>query len=354
MFGDILIDKLRISLKLTNGFNPRSAKIKLDNIMSKHFRKNNYTVNYDKRYFRVTFTPTLYLDEVVEKEGKIVPIFNLQMPEQSKFLSLLKQIYNVLGDNAIITWVDITKNITTLSKVEEYIQTLLKCKPKYPYNKAEYTSRRNNVTLTLSPRKRKNVVNCKNSNRQITFYSKISEIKTKTTGKARFIENVRLSEKEIELLSKEGYQDRYDAEKGRLFFDTLNLLRCEQRYRYSNNIKRIVYVLTNSRNENKLNLQLFINLLENNELYSKLDEFYTNELRQYIFYHDIEGEEDIKLNKYEEIVKDYVKEYDIDITNFQYLFEELELKDKFIYSMRKVFYHTISDYYRELYKKYQI
>ena len=103
MFGDILIDKLRISLKLTNGFNPRSAKIKLDNIMSKHFRKNNYTVNYDKRYFRVTFTPTLYLDEVVEEEGKYVPIFNMQMPEQLKFLSLLKQIYNVLGDNAIIT-----------------------------------------------------------------------------------------------------------------------------------------------------------------------------------------------------------------------------------------------------------
>ena len=111
MFGDILIDKLRISLKLTNGFNPRSAKIKLDNIMSKHFRKNNYTVNYDKRYFRVTFTPTLYLDEVVEEEGKYVPIFNMQMPEQLKFLSLLKQIYDVLGDNATITWVDITKNI---------------------------------------------------------------------------------------------------------------------------------------------------------------------------------------------------------------------------------------------------
>ena len=354
MFGDILIDKLRISLKLTEGFDCNVAKIKLDNIMSKHFRSNNYTVNYDKRYFRVTFTPTLYLDEVVEEEGKYVPIFNMQMPEQLKFLSLLKQIYDFLGDNATITWVDITKNIIIHSKAEEYIQTLLKCKPKYPYNKAEYTSRRNNITVSLSPRKRKNVVNCKNSNRQITFYSKISEIKTKTKSKARFIENVRLSEEEIELLSKEGYHDKYDVEKGRLYFSELNILRCEQRYRYSNNIKRIVYVLTNSRNENKLNLQLFINLLENNELYSKLDEFYTNELRQYIFYHDIEGKEDIKLNKHEEIVKDCIKEHDIDITNFQYLFEELGLKDKFVYSMKKILYYTISDYYRELYKKYQI
>lgn len=322
--------------------------------MSKHFRNNNCTVNYDKRYIRVTFTPTLYLDEVMEEGEKYVPIFNMQMPEQQKFLLLLKQIYKVLGDDATITWIDITKNIITLSNAKEYIQTLFKCKPKYPYNKAEYTSRTNNVTLTLSPRKRKNVVNCKNSNRQIIFYSKIDEIKTKTNGKARFIDNVRLSNVERAILSENNCENMYDTTKDRLYFSNLNILRCEQRYRYSNNIKRIVYALTDSKNENKLNLQLFINLLENNELYGKLDKFYTNELRQYIFYHDINEDKDIKLNKYEKIVKDCVKEHDIDITNFQNLFEELGLKDKFIYSINKVLYHTIGNYYSELYKKYKI
>jgi len=350
MFGNILIDKLRISLKLDGVFDSYNAKKILDNVMSKHFRKDNCNVEYDKRYFRVTFTPTLYLDDVMEEEGK--PILNLQMPEQHKFLFLLQQIYEVLGDNAVITWIDVTKDILTLLDANKYIKALSKWKPKYPYNKSKYTSRTKNVTLTLSPRKRKNVVDCKNKNRIITFYSKVSQIKAKS--KTRFVDNVWLSDEEIELLSTEEYKDRYNAETGRLFFDNLNILRCEQRYKYSNNIKRITHFLTGSNEADKLTLSILIKLLENDELYPKLDEFYTNELRKYVFYYDIDEDEDIKLNKHEEIVRDYVKEYNLDITDFQCLFEDAGLKDKFVYSMKKVLYHTISEYYRDLYKQYQI
>lgn len=354
MFGNILIDKLRISLKLDGVFDPYNAKKILDNVMSEHFRKDNYTVNYDKSYFRVTFTPTLYLDEVTGEEKEYTPIFNMQMPALYKFLSLLKQIYDVLGDNATITWIDIAKDVVTLLDSAKYIKALSKWNPKYPYNKSEYTSKTKNVTLSLSPRKRRNIVDCKNVNRVMTFYSKVSEIKTKTKGKARFVDNVWLSDEEKELLSREDCHVEYNAEKGRLFFNDLNLLRCEQRYKYSNNIKRITHVLTGSKEEDKLTLPILIELLENDELYPKLDEFYTNELRKYVFYHDINEDKDIKLNKHEEIVKDYVKEYDLDITDFQCLFEEAGLKDKFTYSMKKVLYHTISEYYRDLYKQYQI
>lgn len=356
MFNTILIDKLRISLKLNGVFDPYNAKKILDNVMSKHFRKNNYTVNYDKSYFRVTFTPTLYLDEVREEdEEKYTPIFNMQMPKLLKFLFLLKQIYEVLGDNATITWIDIAKDIITPLDANKYIKALSKWKPKYPYNKSEYTSKTNKyVTLTLSPRKRKNVVDCKNENRVMTFYSKTSEIEAKTKGNTRFINNVTLSEEEKELFSREDCNVEYDAEKRRLFFHDLNLLRCEQRYKYSNNIKRIVHILTGSKKENKLTLPILIELLENDELYPKLDEFYTKELRKYVFYYDIDEDEDIKLNKHEEIVRDYVKEYNLDITDFQCLFEDAGLKDKFVYSMNKVLYHTISEYYRDLYKQYQI
>lgn len=352
MFGNILIDKLRISLKLGSEFNPYNAKKILDDIMSKHFRKENYIVNYDKSYFRVTFTPTLYLDDAIEAEGKF--IYNIKMPELSKFLLLLKKIYGVLGENAVITWIDITKDVITLLDAHKYIKALSKWKPKYPYNKSEYTSGIKTVTLTLSPRKRKDVVDCKNDNRKITFYSKVNQIKAKTKGYARFIDNVWLSDEEIELLSREGYKNRYDAEIGRLFFDNLNILRCEQRYKYSNNIKKITHILTGSKEVGKLTLPLFIKLLEANELYEKLNEFYTEELRKYVFYHNIDEDEYIKLNKHEEIVKDYVKEYDLDITDFQCLFEEVRLKNQFTYSIKKVLYHTISEYYKDLYKKYQI
>lgn len=350
MFGNILIDKLRISLKLDEVFDSYNAKKILDNVMSKHFRKDNCNVEYDKRYFRVTFTPTLYLDDVMEEEGK--PILNLQMPEQHKFLFLLQQIYEVLGDNAVITWIDVTKDILTLLDANKYIKALSKWKPKYPYNKSKYTSKTKNVTLTLSPRKRKNVVDCKNKNRIITFYSKVSQIKAKS--KTRFVDNVWLSDEEIELLSTEEYKDRYNAETGRLFFDNLNILRCEQRYKYSNNIKRITHFLTGSNEADKLTLPMFIELLENDELYNKLDKFYTEELRKYVFYHDINEDKGINLNKHEEIVKDCVIEYDLDITDYQCLFEEFGFKDKFLYSMKKVLYRSISDYYRDLYRKYEI
>ena len=286
----------------------------------------------------------------MEEEGK--PILNLQMPEQHKFLFLLQQIYEVLGDNAVITWIDVTKDILTLLDANKYIKALSKWKPKYPYNKSKYTSKTKNVTLTLSPRKRKNVVDCKNKNRIITFYSKVSQIKAKS--KTRFVDNVWLSDEEIELLSTEEYKDRYNAETGRLFFDNLNILRCEQRYKYSNNIKRITHFLTGSNEADKLTLPILIELLENDELYNKLDEFYTEELRKYVFYHDINEDKGINLNKHEEIVKDCVIEYDLDITDFQCLFEDAGLKDKFTYSMKKMLYHTISEYYRDLYKQYQI
>ncbi len=43
MFGNILIDKLRFSVKRDEICNPYNAQTKLNDIMSKHFRKNNYT-----------------------------------------------------------------------------------------------------------------------------------------------------------------------------------------------------------------------------------------------------------------------------------------------------------------------
>lgn len=350
MFGDILIDKLRISLKLNCEFNPYKAQELLDDIISKHFRKGNYTVNFDKSYFRVTFTPTLYLDDVMETEDK--PILNIQMPETSKFLLLLKQIYKVLGRNAVITWIDITKDVLTLLDANEYIKALSKRKYKFHYNKSEYTSQTNCVTLTLSPRKRNDVVDCKIDNRKITFYSKVSQIKSKT--KTRFIDNVSLSDEEKELFSEEEYKGIYIAETGRLYIDNLKILRCEQRFKFSNNIKRITNILTGSKEMDKLTLALFIEYLENGELYKKLDEFYTNELRKHVFYDDINENMDIKLNKHEEITKDCLNKYDIDINDFQFLFEETGFKKQFAYSRKKVQYHTQGKYYKELFKKFKI
>jgi len=111
MFGNILIDKLRFSVRLNESLNANDSLKALNHIMSEHFRDKNYSVCYDKVYFRLTFTPTLYIDNVVDMEDK--PLLNLEMIREDKLLKLLQQIYKVLGDEAVVTWIDLTKNIPT-------------------------------------------------------------------------------------------------------------------------------------------------------------------------------------------------------------------------------------------------
>ncbi len=163
MFGNILIDKLRFSLRIKEGFNIYQARETLEGIMSKHFKKCNYTINYDKCYFRVTFTPTLYLDDFQVTDDK--PHLNLEMISEDKLLFLLEEIYSVLGEGANVTWLDLTKNILTIYYTKKYIKALSKRKPRYPYKKTDFTSNVNISTLLLSPLKRKDVVDCRNQNR---------------------------------------------------------------------------------------------------------------------------------------------------------------------------------------------
>lgn len=350
MFGNILIDKLRFSVKRDEIFNPYSAQTKLKNIMSKYFRKNNYTVNFDKCYFRITFTPTLYLDNVIKSEGK--PVLNLEMISEEKLLKLLKEIYATLEENAVVTWIDLAKNTLPTLPALEHIKALSKRQFKYPYRVNDCTSQCGNTSLILSPVKRNNDVKSRNKNRQICFYAKVNEINNKT--KVPFIDDVHLSDDEIAQIP----ETNYERETGRLWLNgknNLNILRCEQRYKFTTNIQRITRYLTGSKDEKQLTLSLLIELLEEGNLYKKLDEFYTNELSKYVFFDDIMQEKNVKLNKHEEIVRDTLVEQDnVDIKIFQHLFEETGFKNQFMYSTKKILYHITGKYYEELYNKFYI
>jgi len=219
----------------------------------------------------------------------------------------------------------------------------------YPYKKNSCTSQINNTTLYLSPVKRKDDIHSTNTNRQIGFYPKIEEVESK--ARLPFVDDVYLSDDEIAQIPSVNYI----KETGRLYLSGLNILRCEQRYKFTNNIKRITHHLLCSQDEDKLTLSLLIKLLEHGVLYSKLDEYYTNELQRYVFYDDIENEKDIKLNKHEEMIKDMLLENDdIDISMFQYLFEEIGYKEQYKRSIKKLQYYTIGKYYIELYNKLRI
>ena len=353
MLGNILIDKIRFSVKRNDSFNPYDTLDRLNTIMSEHFRDKNYAILFDKSYFRLTFTPTLYLDSVEAMEGK--PILNLDMINEKKFLALLKQIYDVLKDNAVVTWIDLTKNILTNFQTQLYVKAMSRRQFRYPYRINDTTSQCVNTSLTLSPVKRKDEINSRNTNRQMTLYDDVAEATSKT--RIPFVDNVFLSEDEIAQIP----EVNYDRETGRLWLNgidscsPLHLLRFEQRYKYTINIKRITHHLIDSKDADELTLPILIELLEKGELYSKLEEFYTNELRKYVFFDDIEKEQDIKLNKNEQMIVDKMLEYDdIDINTFEMLFFEIGYKNQFKYSTKKILYHAIGQYYQELYEKLNI
>ena len=352
MFGNILIDKLRFSLKRNEIFNPYEAQNKLNAIMSKHFRKDNYTANFDKCYFRLTFTPTLYLDNVEAMEGK--PILNFEMISEETLLQLLKQVYSVLGDEAVVTWIDLTKNILTIEPVFKYIKAMGKRQFRYPYKKNECTSMTDVTSLILSSVKRDDSeIDSRNKSQQMTGYDPIEDKKNKAN--VRFIDDVWLSEEEIVQIPEILYQ----RETGRLWLENgvnkLHIFRWEQRYKYTKYIKKITHHLTGSMDDNELTLPMLIKLLEQGTLYQKLDEFYTNQLRKYVFFDDIEQLKDITLNKHEQMIVDEMLEYDdIDINTFAHHWEEIDYTSQFKYSTKKILYHTIGQYYKELYEKFGI
>ena len=348
MFGNILIDKLRISRRMDNAFEPFKFKVQeeLKAVFSKHFRTENFDVEFDKSYFRVTFTPTLYQDEIIEGNKK--PIFNMEMMDSNDLADLLMIVYKALGDEAVVTWIDLTKNILVNEKSAEYIKALSKYKVKYPYKLDECTSQTAKRTVTFGTQTRENKPDCKKGERQISFYDKSTEIKSKTKSAYRFIDDVCLTNEELEQLPEGSYED------GKLFFGQLNILRAEQKYKYTRQIKRITHYLTGSTNNDKLTLPILITMLNSNALLDELDKFYTDELRIYIFYDDIKSVKDIRITKHQQMIIDLAKEYGINLLDYQALYSEVGCKEKFDNLMKIVQPKVRDSYYEELYNKLQI
>jgi len=345
MFGNILIDKLRISRKIDSNFNPRKVQESLNKLTNSHFRAEHFSVNYDKCYFRVTLTPTLYMSDKLANEGK--PIYNMEMIAESTLVSVLEKVYDILGDEAVVTWIDITKNILVKDKASNYIESLSRINAKYPYKKHNCTSKTVVKTAIFGTLKRTNGTDCVKDVRQITFYDKVAEILEKTRQKSRFIDNVNLTKNEIAQLPKEAYQ----KEHNRLFLRDLNILRIEHRLKYTNNIKRLTWFLCGSKVEDKLKLPLLINLLKKKELYSKLDAYFTSELKNYIFFEKADELKVETLSANENMLVGLIIKHDINLNNWLSVFEDVTSKDVRNNFIKKMQPHLIGKCYIELYKK---
>lgn len=112
--------------------------------------------------------------------------------------------------------------------------------------------------------------------------------------------------------------------------------------------------MTGSKKSKELILPLLIEYLKRKELYQKLNEFYTKELRDYIFYLEINEDKEVKLNKQEKRIVALIKKYDIDISDYQQLFYDIGYNEHFNRFARKIHSCTTGEYYKTLYIKFGI
>ena len=155
-----------------------------------------------------------------------------------------------------------------------------------------------------------------------------------------------LSKNEIKLVKihKFPYQEQYN----RLNLSVLNLLRCELQYKYKEKIKPIALQLTQN-THSTLTIATLLTLLNKNELYSKLDHFYKNELQSVIFYKNPAEKTQNNTSSYRNAFNELIVQEDT--TLLELIYEMFDLTSIFKLNLLQSMNNISNDLYNELYKK---
>ena len=108
--------------------------------------------------------------------------------------------------------------------------------------------------------------------------------------------------KDLNILSKGAYSNNPPY----LSLNNLHILRCELQYATSVKLKKISDFIFDTKNNHDLRLATLLNLLKEQKLYSTLERFYTNELRNNVFFDEPLNSE-VKLSKHEKLLAELIK-----------------------------------------------
>lgn len=302
LFNDLLIDKLRFYINDTDfDINNRAAFLaNIEKVMSSHYPDNAYRLNTSRQRISLEFTPTRYRTN----EGQTDT--NLIMPEEQTlfelfknlgFYKLQKNIYN----SFIISKIHLTKNFYTQGTVPRYIKMLKNRKYRAGIKPIQNTSNVTNTSLILSTLKKdysdKNII----GNKVILFYDKVQELKDKAALNEIYLREP-LPLKDVNILPKGAYSNNPPY----LSLNNLHILRCELQYATSVKLKKISDFIFDTKNSHDLRLATLLNLLKEQKLYSTLERFYTNELRNNVFFDEPLNSE-VKLSKHEKLLAELIK-----------------------------------------------
>lgn len=348
--GNILIDKLRINIPLVVldevDINAEIYKQKIKNTLEEYFiNKKAYAVATAYNYLRITLTPTRFKPD----DNGYYTDTNLEMPSEEWLLNL----FNELGFNnknrricesANITWIHLTKNIITNNTPLDYIMFLADFPLRKKFIFSLISSNGRNTSLRLSTPKRnanwKNII----GDRVFIFYDKTQELQNKANKEIITLKSP-LTNDEINYISSHG---GYKIENNSILnISGLNLLRCELQYRYKDKIKPLKKFLNPNSKVDSLTMATIIDLLQKKELYSKLGKYYTNELKEVVFYKSPD-ESQKQLTSYKKAFADLVNESDL--VTLELLYASLDL-GKIFKSNKAVLQSGKNNLYKELYGK---
>lgn len=352
--GKILIDKLRINIPysviveehLENEFTVR----KLRETLSNFFYKRAYSVSMSRGEIKITLTPTRYLTR-----DELATDVNLEMPSENWLLNLFNKLgfsnYR-LAESSRITVIHLTKNLIMDYPVKNYICFLHGFPCKDGLKPSIISSDEDNATIRFSRPKRNIDKEDSNGDFNVVIYDKIRQLLDKANLDSVYLKQDLTTEEKRILKSHNVF---YSPKLKQLDFHNLNLLRCELQYRYKEKIAPIAEYLTNSK-EGTLTIATLMGLLEEKQLYNKLDRFYSMQLQKYFFYTPLNKSNTKvakRLQSYHNAFNDLILENE-DMTELYIVYKACGLENNFCENSKKAFGNNVHSLYEELYKKFGV
>ena len=301
LFNALLIDKLRFYIDDKDFNNADSTKFieNIKNVMSSYYPDNAYMRDTSRHRLSLEFTPTRYRTKEAQTDT------NLIMPTEQELFELFKDLgfYDLpenIYNSFIVSKIDLAKNFYKQYAVPRYIKMLKNRKYRTGIKPIQNTSNVTNTSLILSTLKKnyadKNIV----GNKVILFYDKVQELKDKAYLNDIYLP-VPLPLEDVSILPKGAYSNNLSC----LCLNNLHIIRCELQYATSVKLKKISDFIFNTKGSHELRLATLLNLLKEQNLYSTLEKFYTNELRNNVFF-DEPITREVKLSKYEKLLAELI------------------------------------------------
>ena len=349
MFGNILIDKFGIysSVRKDNITLFEELAQRINDCMALHYPKNAYrcSISGTGKSFKFHFTPTRYYDNM--DDFKQFTDVNLDMPDEEIFLNLFEDCgffderFEPIVKEMKIGLFHVTKNIVTKVYPEKYLDILYKKSLKYSCVSAYTQKNETGRTLIISNKTQdKTKIKTAGTDRKFIFYNKRKQLLDKANID-KVIVKEQLTDEEVSMLPPNSYN--HPA----LIIKKIQILRCELQYT-STKTKYISNFLLNTKNETMFYLSTFLDLLRQQKLYERLNDFFKAELTKFVFFEKELTDTD-DLSAKEKILIHYLDKLDIEL--LRSIYKDCGYEKHFQTLIKKLRDYNLSEYYKELYQK---